>query len=113
MNSKAYTEVNFIINEMDSELSNKIPKEMIREKMDKNYEFYIEDDEWEEKELLEDTEKILSVLYTDYIANDEEKKLILNREKIIKQERHKDIRIYRNYFQIKENIYQKKKLEIE
>ena len=79
MNSKAYTEVNFIINEMDSELSNKIPKdikEMIREKMDKNYEFYIEDNEWEEKDLLEDTEKILSVLYTDYIANDEEKKLI-------------------------------------
>lgn len=99
MNSKAYTEVNFIINEMDSELSNKIPrdiKEMIRKKMDKNYEFCIENHEWEEKELLEDTEKILSVLYTDYIANDEEKKLILNKEKIINQERHKDIKIIKN-----------------
>lgn len=99
MNSKAYTEVNFIINEMDSELSNKIPKnikEMIREKMDKNYEFYIEDNEWEEKDLLEDTEKILSVLYTDYIANDEEKKLILNKEKIIKQKRNKDLKVTKN-----------------
>ena len=55
MNSKAYTEVNFIINEMSNELSNKIPKEikeMIKEKMDETYEFYIDDEEWEEKELL-------------------------------------------------------------
>ena len=99
MNPKAYTEVNFIINEMDSELSNKIPKhikEMSRKKMDKNYEFYIENNEWEEKEFLEDTEKILSVLYTDYIANDEEKKLILNKEKIINEKKHKDIKITKN-----------------
>ncbi len=91
MNSKAYTEVDFIINEMSNELSKKIPKEikeMIKEKMDKTYEFSIEDEEWEEKVLLEDTEKILSVLYTDYIANEEEKKLILNKEKIIMQKKY-------------------------
>ena len=94
MNSKAYTEVNFIINEMSNELSNKIPKEikeMIKEKMDETYEFYIDDEEWEEKELLEDTEKILSVLYTDYIANEEEKKVILNKEKIIMQKKYENI----------------------
>ena len=93
MNSKAYTEVNFIINEMSNELSNKIPKEikeMIKEKMDETYEFYIDDEEWEEKELLEDTEKILSVLYTDYIANEEEKKVILNKEKIIMQKKYEN-----------------------
>lgn len=93
MNSKAYTEVNFIINEMSNELSNKIPKEikeMIKEKMDKTYEFYIDDEDWEEKELLEDTEKILSVLYTDYIANEEEKKVILNKEKIIMQKKYEN-----------------------
>lgn len=93
MNSKAYTEVNFIINEMNNELSNKIPKEikdMIKEKMDKTYEFYITDEEWEEKELLEDTEKILSVLYTDYIANEEEKKVILNKEKIIMKKKYEN-----------------------
>lgn len=106
MNPKAYTEVNFIINEMDSELSNKIPKgikEMIKKKMDKNYEFYIEDNEWEEKELLEDTEKILSVLYTDYIANDEEKKLILNKEKIINEKMHKEIKIPENLQELFQN----------
>ena len=49
---------------------------------------YKSDEEWEEKELLEDTEKILSVLYTDYIASEEEKTVILNKEKIIMQKKY-------------------------
>lgn len=106
MNSKAYTEVNFIINQMSNELSNKIPKEikeMIKEKMDETYEFYIDDEEWEEKELLEDTEKILSVLYTDYIANEEEKKVILNKEKIIMQKKYKNVNQPKNLRDVFQN----------
>lgn len=106
MNSKAYTEVNFIINQMSNELSNKIPKEikeMIKEKMDETYEFYIDDEEWEEKELLEDTEKILSVLYTDYIASEEEKTVILNKEKIIMQKKYKNVNQPKNLRDVFQN----------
>ena len=88
MKAKAYTEVNYIINEMSEEMKSKIPKniiENIQTKMDKNYDFYIEDDDFENVELLEDTEKILSVLYTDYFASDEEKAIIKNKEKIIEE----------------------------
>ena len=47
------------------------------------FEFFIDEDGIESAELLEDTEKILSVLYTDYLATEEEREIILNKEKII------------------------------
>ncbi len=94
MEAKAYTEVNYIINEMSEEMKNKIPKDIIeniKARMDKNYDFYIEDDDFENVELLEDTEKILSVLYTDYFATDEEKAIIKNKEKMIEEEKESGI----------------------
>lgn len=90
LDKKAYTEVFYIINEMSEELRSKIPSEIIKNienKMDRNYKFNIEDD-IENAELLEDTEKILSVLYTDYFATDEEREVIKNKEKMLK-EKHK------------------------
>lgn len=86
LNSKAYTEVYYIINQMSEELKSKIPEKFIKNiesKMDKDYEFYMEDDDYENAELLEDTEKILSVIYTDYLATEEEREIILNKEKIL------------------------------
>lgn len=83
MESRAYTQVNYIINEMSEELRSKIPEEILKNiesKMDKSYEFYIEENELEDVELLEDTEKILSVIYTDYLATDEERKAIKTKE---------------------------------
>lgn len=83
MDSRAYTQVNYIINEMSEELRSKIPEEILKNiesKMDKSYEFYIEENELEDVELLEDTEKILSVIYTDYLATDEERKAIKTKE---------------------------------
>ena len=82
MDSRAYTEVNYIINEMSSEMKSKIPYQILKkieDRKDKNYEFYIEDEDFENVELLEDTEKMLSVLYTDYLASDEEKIVIKNK----------------------------------
>ena len=78
LDKRAYTEAFYIINEMSYELRSKIPNEIIKKiesKMDTDYEFYIESD-IDDAELLEDTEKILSVLYTDYIATDEEREIL-------------------------------------
>ena len=90
MDSRAYTEVNYIINEMSNEMKNKIPSQILRNienRMNKNYNFRIEEEEFENAKLLEDTEKILSVLYTDYLASDEEKIVIQNKEKILENKK--------------------------
>ena len=55
--------------------------------MDKNYIFNSQNKDLENIELLEDTEKILSVLYTDYFSTEEEKEIILNKEKMLESER--------------------------
>ena len=85
LDSKAYTEVYYIIHSMSDELRNKIPEEIqknIESRMDKDYEFYVEED-INKMDLLEDTEKILSVLYTDYFSTEEERKVIFAKEKSI------------------------------
>lgn len=81
---------------MPNELKNKIPKDIIlgiKDNIDKNYEFEIDEENIDNIHLLEDTEKILSVLYTDYLATEEERKVIKNKEKMIlieKEKRKKD-----------------------
>lgn len=85
LNPKAYTQVSYIINNMSSELKNRIPKEiisMIEKRKDSSYNIDVEN--IEDLNLLEDTEKILSVIYTDYIATVEEKEIIKNKEKIVR-----------------------------
>lgn len=86
LSSQAYTEAFYIVNLMSEEMRSKIPEKIlnnIKSRMDNEYEFFIDEDEIESVELLEDTEKILSVLYTDYLATEEEREIILNKEKII------------------------------
>lgn len=86
ISKNAYAQVYYIINEMSEELRNKIPEE-IRNNIDvrrnKEYKCDINED-IENMELLEDTKKLLSVLYTDYIASKEEKEFILDKEKAVK-----------------------------
>lgn len=91
LNKKAYTEAFFIINEMSEEMRSKIPNKIIKNienKMDKTYEFYIDEEDIESAELLEDTEKILSVLYTDYLSTPEEREIILNKERILSKQKN-------------------------
>ena len=93
LDKRAYTEAFYIINEMSEELKSKIPNEIIKNiesKMDTNYEFYIDDD-IDDAELLEDTEKILSVLYTDYLATDEERDIIKKKEKILQERANTEV----------------------
>ena len=73
IDARAYSQVSYIISLMSENLKRKIPQDfvdMIERK--KNIKDMI---------LLDDTEKILSVIYTDYIASEEEKVIIKNKEK--------------------------------
>lgn len=83
IDSKAYTEVFCIINSMSVGMKEKIPlniRKNIERKMDKNYKFGI-DKNIKTMPLLADTEKLLSVLYIDYFATEEERIIIKNKEK--------------------------------
>ncbi len=85
IDSKAYTEVFYIVNSMSERMKEKIPlniRNNIENKMDKSYKFNIKKDIMN-MQLLDDTEKLLSVLYTDYFATNEEKDIIKNKEKIM------------------------------
>ena len=90
--AKAYTQVSYIISLMSENLKRKIPQDLIdliEEKKDKNYE--IEYTSIKSMKLLNDTKKLLSVIYTDYIATDEERRIIQNKERVLslKQEKEK------------------------
>ena len=92
MDRRAYSEVNYIINEMPEEMKNKIPADVIiniQNKMDKDYVVKIKDIEYDE--LLPDTEKLLAVLYADYIALEEERKVIKDTEKRIRDKKIQEI----------------------
>jgi len=104
LDSRAYTEVYYIIQSMSDELRNKIPINIIQNievRMDKLYEFVLDD--IETVELLDDTEKILAFLYTEYFSTEEEKKVILDKEsefelkkELEKREKYNPDDIFRN-----------------
>ena len=77
----AYSEVNFIISKMSKELREKIPIELIEFIQNRdNKQHKINSESVKDIELHEDTKKILSVIYTDYIATEEERTIIKNKE---------------------------------
>ena len=84
IDARAYTQVSYIISLMSEKLKRKIPQDfldMIERNKDK--EFVIQEKNIKDIILLSDTEKILSVIYTDYIASEEEKLIIKNKEKML------------------------------
>ena len=104
---RALTEVYNVLIMLDKENFDKIPKKMIdaiKDNMDTAYE--VEWSEIEKGNLLEDTEKILSVLYTDYLATPEEKNIIMQLENL----KYKDCYpVFKNRVK-KENINEEKDL---
>ena len=104
---KALAEVYNVLIMLDKENFDKIPKKMIeaiKNNMDTDYE--VEWSEIEKGNLLEDTEKILSVLYTDYLATPEEKNIIMQLENL----KYKDCYpVFKNRVK-KENINEEKEL---
>ena len=75
---KALAEAYNILVMLDREKFEKIPANVINgihDNMDLSYDVELE--KIEDGEILEDTEKILSVIYTDYLATPEEKEIVL------------------------------------
>lgn len=73
LDKKAYTEAYYILSNMSDEMRDRVPKKIVRnikKRMDKNYDFKIDD--FGNVKLLDDTEKILAVLYNDYWLDYEE-----------------------------------------
>ena len=106
----AYSEANYIISKMSEELREKIPIELIEfiYKND-NKQYQINEKSIKNLELHEDTKRILSVIYTDYIAIEEEIKIIKNKEKLLelKKEEEKKKKYEVDVFENKENNIQK------
>lgn len=103
MEARAYTQVSYIIGEMSENLKSKIPTNIINlmeKNKDKNYKIT---GKISDLKLLEDTKKILSVLYTDYIATEEEKKVIKNKERIISWQEEKEKGEYQDIFDSEKN----------
>ena len=93
MEAKAYTQAYCVLQMLSEEDKKKIPEkliEAIKNKMDSEYQFEVDTEDEEEPKLLVDTEKILSVVYTDYLATDDEKKVIKNKEMKYMLEKEKE-----------------------
>lgn len=72
-----YKQVYEILNLIDySNIPDEI-MEMLENKMEKNYEFNIQKDE-----IYEETKELLSVIYTEYLASDEEKEVVTKLENL-------------------------------
>ena len=101
----AYSQVSFIIGKMSYELQSRIPKdirELIENKKDKN--LVIEAENVNDLKLLKDTEKMLSVLYTDYLATEEERKIIRGKERILAARKEEQKKLeYNNVDMFKHN----------
>lgn len=67
---KSFTEVYYIINQMDDSLKKKIPKQVIETIFDKMDKGYIPLG----NELSEEGKALLSVIYSEYLCTDQEKK---------------------------------------
>lgn len=75
---KAFVELNEIINHLNTNLKDKIPKktlEAINNAKDKNYQFkYDNTQSLSKQKLLPETISLLSIIYSDYLCSEEEKK---------------------------------------
>ena len=82
---KAYVEVLEILKHIPTEDYNKIPNEILENmklNADKEYKYLVTHfDNFQEQEMLKETETILSVLFRDYWATEEQRKKILEKEK--------------------------------
>ncbi len=79
--NKAAKEVYIIITYMSEELQSKIPdnvKEVLIENMDKNYFFeYNMKLSLDEQNLMPETRGLLSIIYSNYICNEEDRKSVV------------------------------------
>ncbi len=102
--NRVYTEIWAIIEKLDEKECEKIPeniKNTIKENRDLDYNFKLDEERLlEEQDLQEETRALLYILYRDYIATEEEKHNIIQKElKETKQiEKTKKIKYNTNIF---------------
>ena len=97
IDSRAYSEVNEIIKKMTQSMQSKIPEELkkaIESNSDLNY--VINKENISQGIFLKDTEKILSVIYTDYLSTEIERKAIYAKER--KLEYQKEVEKRKKYY---------------
>lgn len=90
--NQAFTEVYDVINHMEIEMQEKIPKkfiDLIRENRDLDYKLNINYKEDIKKQLLKESKVILSLIYRDFLCSNEkkEKLLQLDLEEIRREEK--------------------------
>ena len=107
-NTKAVSEVIEILKHTDKKIVEKIPQKLIDflfENEDKDYRPNIDfnDENWE-KNIEEDTQAILALLYRDYIVSEEEKEKLIKEEKEESQKQEAELREKYN----PDNIFKKK-----
>ena len=83
--NQSFTEVYYIINHFEKELYNKIPKgfiNLIKQNMDKSYKCNIDfSEDINKQDLLHETRVILSLIYRDYLCSEEERKILIEKDK--------------------------------
>lgn len=107
---KAYSQVNYIINNISEDKKNKIPEQMLKlieEKRDKDYD--LKNVDIDRLELLEDAKNVLSVIYTDYIATEKERNIIKLKERSLYRKKEiEKIEKYQN-----KDIFKRKDINID
>ena len=94
--NKAFSEVIEVINNSSETVIEKIPKsfiEFLEKNKDENYIANIDfkDEEWE-KTVSRETRVILALIYRDYLVSQEERKRLIEKEQIEKNEFEKQLR---------------------
>lgn len=93
INEEVFSQLYYIISKLPNDLVKKIPKDIINYiRIKKNDDYISNIKEIKKIKLLDDTEKILSVLYTDYLATDEEKQIIKYKERFLLQKKEKEFK---------------------
>lgn len=92
ISKKTYSEVYAIINLMSLSLIDKIPSNIL-EKIEKNCdtELNIEINNIEQYKPSEEASKLLAILYKNYFSTEEEKKVILAKEKSLYEKEQKEL----------------------
>ena len=115
INEEVYSQLYYIICKLPNDLVKKIPNDIIDYIRIKKNDDYISNIKGIKKiKLLDDTEKYLSVIYTDYLATDEEKRIIKYKERVLSQKKEKEIKkkFNRKYWGIFEYVTWRNNKEI-
>ena len=118
---EAFTEVNEILKYLSEDLLNKIPKEIIdniKENMSTSYILKYDNTKGiNEQNLKQETRAILSVIYRDYICNEDMKKEIIQKDRkewfeLEKKKEYGDIEVFKKQTIQSKNTEENKDLQV-